>query len=362
MTPHKSGGRGSFIIDRRTRVGRIAVASGTTHAPTFRRLNEMITTLNETGRSDILRAIRESELSPLAVYESFRVNELHRLPLGKELLPLKDAMTSWNESAEVGKQRKADNKSAIKRLAEKASVIANLPDALLAVRVDCVKEKHPAQFNRIRATALAFLRDTVKRSHRLYGEVRDVALLKERKRPAKHPLSWAELVQLSDLLTNPRDNNALWTMALTGMGPKEYFIDGFEIAPDSILIRGVKRERRARRVPHFWWQSFPATSSFDPDCAPPREMRRFGERLRAASGGTVHTYDLRRTYANFLEAAGVPRTRRRLYMGHAQQDVTDLYEEHEVRAYLKEDADRLKRYLDQASITSHTTKTLELHG
>jgi|SRR6185312_6934212 len=57
-------------------------------------------------------------------------------------------------------------------------------------------------------------------------------------------------------------------------------------------------------------------------------------------------YDLRRTYANWLEAAAVPRTRRRLYLGHGARDVTDLYEAHEVAAFLAEDAARLRRYVE----------------
>ena len=49
--------------------------------------------------------------------------------------------------------------------------------------------------------------------------------------------------------------------------------------------------------------------------------------------------------ANLLEAAGTPRTRRRLYRGHGAQDVGDLYEAHEVAAFLAEDAARLNKHI-----------------
>jgi hypothetical protein len=350
----KKGRRGTFIIDRRTRVGRIAVASGTTHAPTLRRLDEMITTLNETGRDDILRAVREGELTPLSVYAAFRVNELHRLPLGKELLPLKDAMTKWNEASEVGDQRKAANKSGIKRLAEKASTVGNLPDALLAVRVDLIKEKHPAHFNRIRATCLAFIRDTLKRSHHLYGEIMDVPLLKERKAPKKQPQTWAQLVAHAEKMNavNPRFRVALWAMALCGMGPKEYWIDGYEVLTDRVSVGGVKRPGRQRAVPalrtDYFTRKVPSAT-----VGAEREMRVFGETLLEKCG--IHPYDLRRSYANWMEAAGIPRTRRRLYMGHAKKDTTDIYEEHEVTAFLADDAKRLEAYLGGSPITSPIT-------
>jgi integrase len=71
----------------------------------------------------------------------------------------------------------------------------------------------------------------------------------------------------------------------------------------------------------------------------------FRAELSKASGETVRPYDLRRTYANWLEAAGVPRTRRKMYMGHGASDVTDLYERHEVERFLAEDAERLRRFV-----------------
>lgn len=352
VTPHRSGNRGTFIIDRRTRVGRIAVASGTTHAPTFRRLNEMISTLNETGRDDILRALREGELSPLGVYDAFRSHELHRLPLGKELLLLKESMTAWNEASEVGPARRAANKSAIKRLAEKASVVGNLPDALLLVRKDLIKENHPAHFNRIRATVLAFIRDTLKRSHRLYGEVRDVPLLKERKSPERHILTWSEVQSIAEKMEDPRDRAAVYGMALTGMGPKEWYVDGWKLGADRITIFGAKRKSRNRIVPRVRASYF-ATPLADARVQAERERRRFGERLYGLAG--VHPYDLRRTYANWLESAGVSRTRRKAYLGHAGGDVTSIYERHEVSGFLSGDAARLEAFLAQTSMIPSIT-------
>ncbi len=55
----------------------------------------------------------------------------------------------------------------------------------------------------------------------------------------------------------------------------------------------------------------------------------------------VTPYDARRTYAHLMEEAGIPRTRRMMYLGHRERDVTDLYERHEVTAFLAEDAKKL---------------------
>lgn len=340
MTPHKSGGRGTYMLDRRLRIGRLTVASGTTHLPTFRRLNSMITILDETGRSDLLRAIRDHDLKPLAVYEAFRVNELHKLPTGADLKPLLAAMTAWRVGVDCSAPQKAAHKTAITKLA--SGTVADLPTNLQAYRETCRKAKTPAQFNRVRASCLAFIRDTLKRSHRLYGEVRDIQPMKERKAPLKQPQTWEQMLAHSEKITDKRDNAALWAMVLTGMGPKEYYVDGFVVLADRVEIRGVKREKRKRVVPRllpgYYLKIMPSAS-----VSPTREMRRFGERLYALAG--IHSYDLRRTYANWLEAAEIPRTRRKMYLGHAGGDVTSLYEQHEVKQFLSDDALKLERYL-----------------
>ncbi len=78
---------------------------------------------------------------------------------------------------------------------------------------------------------------------------------------------------------------------------------------------------------------------------------------KAASNGSVQPYDLRRTYATWMEAAQIPRTRRRQYMGNSTGDVTDTYEQHEVEAYLAIDAEKL-----DAFVRSGERDTLKLEG
>lgn len=85
--------------------------------------------------------------------------------------------------------------------------------------------------------------------------------------------------------------------------------------------------------------------------------RRFAKALSKASGDTVLPYDLRRTYATWMEAAKIPRTRRRQYMGHTVGDVTDIYEQQEVEQYLPEDASKL-----EAFVKAGEKETLKLEG
>lgn len=122
-------------------------------------------------------------------------------------------------------------------------------------------------------------------------------------------------------------------MAVTGMGPKEYWGE-WELQPDRIAIHGTKRAGRDRVVPRV-----------GDVVRPKRGYQPFRVALAEASKSTVRPYDLRRSFATWLEASGIPRTRRRLYMGHGAKDVTDLYEHVQVAAYLEEDAGLLRRFL-----------------
>ena len=57
-----------------------------------------------------------------------------------------------------------------------------------------------------------------------------------------------------------------------------------------------------------------------------------------------------------MEEAGIPRARRRLYMGHGARDVTDLYEVHRVTSFLREDTARLADCLGKSHGKSHGLK------
>ncbi len=58
------------------------------------------------------------------------------------------------------------------------------------------------------------------------------------------------------------------------------------------------------------------------------------------------------TRNTWLEGAGIPRTRRKLYMGHGKTDVTDLYERHDVERFLAEDGEKLRTYLGAGPVAA----------
>lgn len=347
MTPHRDTrraatgqmvARGSYILDRRFRhVGRIRRSSGTTHLATFRRINEMLTTLHGMGRLDLLRAIRDGHLAPLQVWEAYRVGALERLPSAEMLAPLSAALGRFVEHSTAGARHRASLKSSAKHLANAAAAeatIADLPEALRTLRTSLAA--HPRAFNLARSAAQAFARERFGRRSALWLEVTNVPLLEEMGRQRGRAVMPRELAAVAENL-EPTIAAMVWTMALTGMGPAEYWerLGGaWRDEGAHIRIRGTKREGRDRSVPRIREPSRPACWE-----------GLFRRLLSEASGGALQPYDLRRTFAHWMELARIPRTRRRLYMGHGKRDVTDLYEFHEVQAFLVDDGATMRSWL-----------------
>ncbi len=333
MTPHRDSGRGSLIIDRVfRRVGRVKRASGTDNPKTFRLLNGMLDTLYAAGRLDVLVGIRDGTIGVLQVWEHFRRGELDRLPTPELMRPLADVST-WALRAPTGPDNRATRRQAAKALMALASpeaTIGELP-ALLRQHRAALEHRHHATFNRHRAAVQAFLHDILGRAHRLYLDVGAIPTLKESPRKAR-PMSVTEFREVVAKL-EPAHAAIAWALVTTGMGRREYWQTPWEELVDRVVIHGTKREGRERAVPRVMGVA-----------RPQREYAAFRRAWGEVSDGRT-PYQLRHTYARWMQEAKIPRTRRRLYLGHGAADVTDTYEPYELTTYLREDAGRLQGLL-----------------
>jgi hypothetical protein len=127
----------------------------------------------------------------------------------------------------------------------------------------------------------------------------------------------------------------VWTMALHGLGPKEYMLDGFQVEGSGLRVFGQKHDHRWRLVPLIE----------PPAPAAPISYRTFHQYLTRASGGVLKPYDLRRSYARWLTAADVNYNRVMTYMGHKPREQTDQYAWHRVEQFLAADAEKLRRWI-----------------
>lgn len=327
------------IIDRRfPGVGRIAIASGTTNPVTFKKINEDLTRIYQDGRLDILRAIRDGDVRPLELRDAARRNQLDTLATGKTARTLDTAMADWIDALtedEASDAHRANLHTYRRRFASvmPKGRIADLPAILESLR-DTMGKTHPRSFNYARSSALAFLRDTVKRNHALYREAQAVEPVKRKTKRIGRPLPVEEMRERFPSPTVGIVDSIAWTMATTGMHQSELWGRWTVTAEGHIHVFGTKREGRDRDIPYVI-----------PPVPPVIHRRTFEDKMRLRFGSDVQPYDLRRTYAHWMELAGIPRTRRRLYMGHGAVDVTDLYESHEVTAFLIDDGKKLRALL-----------------
>jgi integrase len=348
----------TLIIDRSFRgVGRVKKATGTTDPRVRRKMNRMLDDLADQGRLDLLRALRDGELTLMELHDAYQRRALDALPLGPIARPLPKTMQSWIDGLRVPDDVSAKHKDSLtvsRRYLEREdakATVADLPRVVEALR-DTLGAKHPRSFNLVRSAALAFVRATLKRSHPLWLAVAAVEPRKVKASKRRTPLALKQLAGFFPAPESDPVDAVAWGMAFTGMGPSEYW-GAWHVRADRIHIEGTKRAGRVRDVPLVRAPAAPRLS---------RDL--FRKKVNERTAAAISPYDLRRTFANWMEAAGVPRTRRRLYLGHGAGDVTGLYELHEVTAFLAEDALKLRSYLglSEPAHTKTHTMTLEKRG
>ena len=342
MMVHKDRRGGTLILDVRVRgVGRIKRASGTTDAKVLRHMKRDIEDLANDGRLDILRALRDGALTPMVLRDAVRRRAVDRLALGAVALPLSETWESWVERKICSAAHKRSLAQSLRHL--KATDHATVGD--VATLLEEARERlsqTPQSFRLCRAACQAFLKATLKRSHPLYADVSAVEPLAVTPKRHKHPATPDELRRIARRAVGAGVAEVIFTAALTGMRMNELWGDWERLA-DRVVIHGTKTRGADRVVPLVSVLLFRPTMSY----------KAFRLALGKASDGQMTPYDLRRTYANWLEAAGIPRTRRRLYLGHGNADVTDLYEWHQIEQFLAEDAAKLRAFLDSSHEKSH---------
>jgi integrase len=359
-------------IDRRIPgIGRIRCASGLPDGAQWRAMNDMVTELarDDEGRA-LLREVYEGRLQIDVLRTHHKQGTLHLVPLGTAASGLVAALETWREdtkddvSADTYRVRKelvrAIRDMPAKMQPKSPAIVASLPDYMRVLRVHM---KGARSFNLLRSYAMAFVRDTLGKQSAVYAGVQGVTPRKVRATLVKRPLTPREVRQLGDALSELRTQwslahpspkatrrlpvpwEELFAMALTRMNPKEYAGKWVQRL-DSVRVYGTKRAGRVREIPRVW----PCKLLHALDLPRPSVSTKvFGRCFRAAAdlvGIACTPYDLRRSYANWMESAGIPRARRRIYLGHGAADITDLYEQHEVDAFLLEDGQKLRAWID----------------
>lgn len=357
---HRPHGRGTLEIDLTVSGIHIRRASGTTDPEVYVLYVNMLRTLGAAGRLDILRQLNEkrngryvlkfSEVWDVVRPQVDRPVNLNRLPSPLTMRKLwsvgdeEGAFEAWAEKAPGTADRKNKRRDvkALRRMGATWQTVADLPGILEAYRDYCEAKGYHRMFSAARSTVQAFLRDTVKRSHPLYGAVLDVPLLPIAPRPGR-PLEPDEILDWLARVERVLSANhaaAFRAMMLTGMRLAEYW-GAWEVESDHVRIRSAKRKHGTPVV----WRVVPRLME---SIAPPTMIQStFADDWSEKKLGEFHgAYDARRTFSHACEAVGIPVSRIKAYMGHGVGSVTDLYLRHEVYPHLVEDAVKLKAWFN----------------
>jgi integrase len=306
--------------------------SGTYDKVMRKKLVRMIHTLHEQGRDDLVNGIAKGTLRPLQVYNLWKFNRLEKLPYADDLRLFSEVWREWI----AGWDRSDDWRVACEGYCRRIEALMK-PDATMAALPEAIREyasrrtQYPRSVKVMRMAMQSLARKMLGRRHRIWLEITDIPIPRQKAVRKKHPLTANQLHDKVRELGDPCGPMA-WTMATTGMHWKEY-TGAWEREGNGLRIHGGKTKGRDRLIP--------LVSLLHPPIATIAYYRR-----RLARVG-ITPYDLRRTFAGLMVEAGIPRPRRKAYLGHSADDITAIYEQQEVREYLTRDAEKIRLVLGE---------------
>lgn len=313
------------------------MTSGTNNRNIYNGILTMMDDLQERGRLDDLKAIQLKHISPLEAYNKWKDGKLVGIGSVALVKDLDKAMTEWVENYRCAETTRVGYKFNVRHLvktAKRKATVADLPDTLRKYRAHCISRDTLRQFNHARVTSLAFARDQYGKNSELWRLISDIDMVDYRKNRMNNPLTVKEVVDLTSQM-KPEFAEMVWTMCTTGMGFKEY-LDGFTVKSEHIIIHGEKNDNRHNRVVPIIRTPAPRVLQY----------KRFREVIQVVRKD-VTPYDFRRTYAVWLEEAGILKSHRDAYMGHTANRMSDLYLVQDVTKYLKQDAKLMKDYIEK---------------
>lgn len=320
-------------IDRRLgKLGRLTREYGTDDPDQRSAIDAMLTELRSKRQWDVLALLFNKVMSPLDLWEARTRGD--DLPTGDEARNLERSAEHWLTNSDLTKGTVADYRRVLTPFYSAHAVLGDLPEKLRRDRERAIHNGKRRTFNIRRSACLSMLAYYVDDQHKLYRAVRRVEALHVNVRP-RNP----QTVEQVRAIAQQMGANAeiLWAICLTGMRQREFWKRPWKDKGDRIYVPGVKGKHGTtlpREVPKVY-----------PIAQPRVGYSRFYHHLGKLTDGTVNVHDLRATYMTWLEEIGVPRIRRRIYVGHQVKDVSELYERRDVSKFLGEDAERLRTFI-----------------
>jgi hypothetical protein len=331
---------------------RIKKASGVTDRATRNSMAEMLRLLwkQPQHRHLIIDVARpNSKRTIFDLYTAYLAGKLGDLTPSFEDHELETLKDEWLGEFQASQSHKNTLRGCFKRLVAGLKYkpkVSDLPALLEAYRTKCLGKGTPREFNYTKMGCLALLRDKLGKRHPLRNAVADIVGMPEAKRGVLG-MGAEDARAKRRLLLEAGETEAAgiwWSMVCTGMGPTELWGDALEDPmkawkelADRILINGTKRPGRC------WGSEGREVPNLTAITRPTMTKDHFGKVLKRVAAAAPR--QARKTFACMMEDAEIPRTRRRMYLGHGAKDVTDRYERREITAFLAEDRARLLKQL-----------------
>jgi hypothetical protein len=339
MSLFRSMHRGSWVIERTfRRVGHIRRATGLREESDAAELERLLVRLSHLHRDELLMAFRDRLIAGDELYAAYLRGGMEGLPSVAHIKALDAAVEAWLASAAIAPRTRRDYAAILKRvIGGKPAKVSDLPTLLTRYRE---RTKGGRAFNLARAAARSFASSLMGRYSDLWNMLSNIRPRPVR-RKAGHPQTPDEAREVAQALG--RYGGMWWTLCTSGMsgGPDgPYFLERFSVTRqtrgtrriEALAIHGTKREGRERVVPLV--------------ATPVRPLVKYPAFARALRAIGLTPNDGRRSYEAWMENAGIPKARRRRYMGHGTADVTDLYgDDYPLAEFLDADAARIRTYI-----------------
>lgn len=331
--------RGTIVLDRMCGpLGRLRIATGSHDKREAAAFNGLLSDLIRLCDWTTLKRLRPepgTKRAELTIRQVYYANvRKEPLPAAVDTSRIWPLLYGWLATLDAVANTKDTYRGLIDRMAQgyPDATLGRLPAILEQEKVAHQARGHRSTFNDRRQLCLQFLRDHLGRRHEMVYMVQDIKPLKLKRRPG-NPQTPDQIRALVAAIPSQAVN--IWGMCLTGMRQAEWFERPWSIEADRVVIPGTKTDNAVRIVPKTY-----------PLARPVGTYSRLVQIVYRHTHGDVQPHDFRRTFMVWAEDAGIPRSRRQIYLGHAVQGVTELYERRRsVEPWLAEDAAKLRAYL-----------------
>ena len=345
---------GTLVIDRIIDGKRLKLSTGSTDRKTVRRMDDLIDDLTNRGMETHLRRLVNKKVTIRQLFELDQTGKLYNPLHDPEVVqPLTSVFTSWMETYKGWTEKtRRTNKELIGTMYKKLGKdflnpsVEDIPKILRRYRDICETNDTPRPYNLVRSCFHRFVKLKFGKGSHLYTLVSDVEKLPDRPKNPQTAKTPGEIEKLTRALPE-KYRGMVWTMCTTGVGWDEYgkMTVRADIKNPRVMIEGTKMdrkdERRRREVPLI----YPPTPQIGSERQFRKVLTSVSKKLKMDN---LRIYTFRKCYSNWLAEAALPQWRVEMYMGHLPQNQTQQYQVTDIWKWLKEDSEKMTKYLETA--------------